>query len=431
MSAIFLPLRRLELVVVDEEHDPSYKQTDPAPRYQARDCAVLMTRLLGCRTLLGSATPSLESYLNAATGKYGSVVLAERYGPSRMPQILVSDTIRAVKRGERHAHFNKLLLDRMEETLGGGGQAMLFQNRRGFAPYVECRECGWTARCPDCNVTLTLHKGSGRMVCHYCGHTEPVPAKCPHCRVTEPVPMGFGTEKVEEEIARVFPEARVARLDRDSVTSERAFRQIVEAFARGDDDILVGTQMITKGFDFGGVELVGVLNADNLLNNPDFRSAERAFQLLMQVAGRAGRRENPGTVVIQTAEPGHPVLQQVIAGDYEAMARQQLAERKAFFYPPYARLLNLLLRHRDPVTLRRAANALAAALRERFGRRVLGPTAPPVDRVRGEYLATLLLKIEAGASLARAREAVRGILDRVVKSPECKGVTILCDVDPQ
>ena len=430
-SAIFLPLRRLELVVVDEEHDPSYKQTDPAPRYQARDCAVLMTRLLGCRTLLGSATPSLESYLNAATGKYGSVVLAERYGPSRMPQILVSDTIRAVKRGERHAHFNKLLLDRMEETLGGGGQAMLFQNRRGFAPYVECRECGWTARCPDCNVTLTLHKGSGRMVCHYCGHTEPVPAKCPHCRVTEPVPMGFGTEKVEEEIARVFPEARVARLDRDSVTSERAFRQIVEAFARGDDDILVGTQMITKGFDFGGVELVGVLNADNLLNNPDFRSAERAFQLLMQVAGRAGRRENPGTVVIQTAEPGHPVLQQVIAGDYEAMARQQLAERKAFFYPPYARLLNLLLRHRDPVTLRRAANALAAALRERFGRRVLGPTAPPVDRVRGEYLATLLLKIEAGASLARAREAVRGILDRVVKSPECKGVTILCDVDPQ
>uniref|UniRef100_UPI0023EF6884 replication restart helicase PriA n=2 Tax=Alistipes TaxID=239759 RepID=UPI0023EF6884 len=362
-SAIFLPLRRLELVVVDEEHDPSYKQTDPAPRYQARDCAVLMTRLLGCRTLLGSATPSLESYLNAATGKYGSVVLAERYGPSRMPQILVSDTIRAVKRGERHAHFNKLLLDRMEETLGGGGQAMLFQNRRGFAPYVECRECGWTARCPDCNVTLTLHKGSGRMVCHYCGHTEPVPAKCPHCRVTEPVPMGFGTEKVEEEIARVFPEARVARLDRDSVTSERAFRQIVEAFARGDDDILVGTQMITKGFDFGGVELVGVLNADNLLNNPDFRSAERAFQLLMQVAGRAGRRENPGTVVIQTAEPGHPVLQQVIAGDYEAMARQQLAERKAFFYPPYARLLNLLLRHRDPVTLRRAANALAAALR--------------------------------------------------------------------
>lgn len=261
-SAIFLPLRRLELVVVDEEHDPSYKQTDPAPRYQARDCAVLMTRLLGCRTLLGSATPSLESYLNAATGKYGSVVLAERYGPSRMPQILVSDTIRAVKRGERHAHFNKLLLDRMEETLGGGGQAMLFQNRRGFAPYVECRECGWTARCPDCNVTLTLHKGSGRMVCHYCGHTEPVPAKCPHCRVTEPVPMGFGTEKVEEEIARVFPEARVARLDRDSVTSERAFRQIVEAFARGDDDILVGTQMITKGFDFGGVELVGVLNAD-------------------------------------------------------------------------------------------------------------------------------------------------------------------------
>ena len=429
-SAIFLPLRRLELVVVDEEHDPSYKQTDPAPRYQARDCAVLMTRLLGCRTLLGSATPSLESYLNAATGKYGSVVLAERYGPSRMPQILVSDTIRAVKRGERHAHFNKLLLDRMEETLGGGGQAMLFQNRRGFAPYVECRECGWTARCPDCNVTLTLHKGSGRMVCHYCGHTEPVPAKCPICRVTEPVPMGFGTERSRRRSPafsprRGSPGSTATALPRACFPADR------RGLRPGDDDILVGTQMITKGSISAAWSLVGVLNADNLLNNPDFRSAERAFQLLMQVAGRAGRRENPGTVVIQTAEPGHPVLQQVIAGDYEAMARQQLAERKAFFYPPYARLLNLLLRHRDPVTLRRAANALAAALRERFGRRVLGPTAPPVDRVRGEYLATLLLKIEAGASLARAREAVRGILDRVVESPEFKGVTILCDVDPQ
>ena len=430
-SSVFLPLKHLQLIVVDEEHDASYKQTEPAPRYNARDCAVVMARLTGGRTLLGSATPSLETWLNAASGKYGRAELTQRYGDARPPEILVSDTLRAARRGERKGHFNKLLLDRIGEALDRGEQVMLFQNRRGFAPYVECSECGWTARCPHCNVTLTYHKGGGKLVCHYCGYTAPVPVKCPSCKVTDVVPRGFGTEKVEEEIARVFPEARVARLDRDSVTSERAFRQIVEAFARGDDDILVGTQMITKGFDFGGVELVGVLNADNLLNNPDFRSAERAFQLLMQVAGRAGRRENPGTVVIQTAEPGHPVLQQVIAGDYEAMARQQLAERKAFFYPPYARLLNLLLRHRDPVTLRRAANALAAALRERFGRRVLGPTAPPVDRVRGEYLATLLLKVEAGASLARAREAVRGILDRVVKSPECKGVTILCDVDPQ
>lgn len=433
-SALFLPMNRPELIVVDEEHDASYKQNEPAPRYNARDCAVMAARLIGCRTLLGSATPSLESYLNARSGKYGHVVLTERYGGSMPPQILLSDTLRAVKRGERRTHFNKLLLDRMAETLSGGGQTMLFQNRRGFAPYVECRECGWTARCPRCNVSLTLHKADGRMVCHYCGHAEPIPGKCPRCRAAEPAPMGFGTEKVEQEIARHFPQARIERLDRDSATSERAFRRIVETFARGEADILVGTQMITKGFDFGGVELVGVLNADNLLNDPDFRSAERAFQLLTQVAGRAGRRQTPGTVVIQTSEPEHPLLQQVLAGDYEAMARCQLAERKTFFYPPYARLVRITLLHRDPVPVRRAANTLAALLRERFGRRVLGPAAPPVDRIRGEYLAVVLLKIEAGASFGRARTLLRELLARMRDDPaykEYRPVTIRCDVDPQ
>lgn len=287
-SSIFLPLKRLQLVVVDEEHDASYKQADPAPRYNARDCAVVMARLWGGRTLLGSATPSLETWVNAGSGKYGLASLTERYGDARPPEIFVSDTIRAAKRGERHAHFNKLLLDKMEAALGRGEQVMLFQNRRGFAPYVECSECGWTARCPHCNVTLTYHKGGGKLVCHYCGYTAPVPVKCPSCKVTDVVPRGFGTEKVEEEIARLFPAARVARLDRDSVTSERAFNAIIADFEARKTDILVGTQMITKGFDFGGVSLVGILNADNLLNNPDFRAAERAFQLMMQVAGRAG-----------------------------------------------------------------------------------------------------------------------------------------------
>ncbi|MDE6711741.1 MAG: primosomal protein N', partial [Alistipes sp.] len=277
-SSIFLPLSRLQLIIVDEEHDASYKQAEPAPRYHARDCAVMMARLLGGRTLLGSATPSLETWLHASGGKYGKAVLSERYGDARMPEILVSDTLRAARRGERHAHFNKLLLDKIGEVLARGEQAMLFQNRRGFSPYVECTECGWTARCPDCNVTLTYHKAGGRLVCHYCGHTEPVPAKCPSCKVTDVVPMGFGTEKIEEEIARLFPEARVARLDRDTVTSERAFNAIVAGFARRETDILVGTQMITKGFDFEGVALVGILNADNMLNNPDFRAGERAFQ---------------------------------------------------------------------------------------------------------------------------------------------------------
>ncbi len=430
-SAIFLPLKRLQLVVVDEEHDASYKQSDPAPRYNARDCAVVTARLFGGRTLLGSATPSLETWLNARSGKYGRAVLGERYGGARPPEVLISDTLRAARRGERHAHFNKLLLDRIGETLARGGQAMLFQNRRGFSPYVECTECGWTARCPHCNVTLTYHKGGEKLVCHYCGHTEGVPAKCPSCRVTDVVPVGFGTEKIEEEVARIFPGARVARLDRDSVTSERAFNAIVADFAARRTDILVGTQMITKGFDFEGVSLVGILNADNLLNNPDFRAAERAFQLMTQVAGRAGRRSEPGEVVIQTSEPGHPVIRQVASGDYEAMALAQLAEREAFFYPPYARLTALTLRHRDPMLLRRGVLELAARLRARFGRRVLGPMAPPVDRIRGEYLVGLLLKVESGASSARAREILAEELKSFSRQAEYKSVTVVVNVDPQ
>ncbi len=430
-SSIFLPLKHLQLVVVDEEHDASYKQADPAPRYNARDCAVVLARLTGGRTLLGSATPSLETWSNAASGKYGRAELNERYGAARPPQVYISDTLRAARRGERYAHFNKLLLDKIGETLRRGEQVMLFQNRRGFSPYVECTECGWTARCPNCNVTLTYHKSGQKLVCHYCGHTEDVPAKCPSCRVTDVVPMGFGTEKIEEEIARIFPEARVARLDRDSVTSETAFQAIIAEFEARKTDILVGTQMITKGFDFAGVSLVGILNADNLLNSPDFRAAERAFQLMMQVSGRAGRRDDGGEVVIQTGEPGHPVIRQVATGDYEGMVRMQLAERQMFFYPPYARLTSLTLRHRDPATLRNGILELASRLRARFGRRVLGPMTPPVDRIRGEYLAGLLLKVENGASSARARELLQSELKAFSENPAWKAITVVVDVDPQ
>lgn len=430
-SALFLPLKKLQLVVVDEEHDGSYKQADPAPRYNARDCAVVMARLFGARTVLGSATPALETWLNARSGKYGLAVLAERYGEGRPPEVLVSDTLRAARRGERQAPFNKLLLDRLGDVLDRGEQAILFQNRRGFSPYVACSECGWTARCPHCNVTLTYHKAGGRLVCHYCGHMQEVPSKCPSCKVTDVVPMGFGTEKIEERIAELFPSARVGRLDRDSVTSERAFQAIVADFAARKTDILVGTQMVTKGFDFEGVSLVGILNADNLLNNPDFRSAERAFQLMMQVAGRAGRRNDGGQVVIQTAEPGHPVIRQVVSGDYEGMARMQLEERQAFFYPPYARLTSLLLRHRDPILLRRGVEALATRLRQRFGRRLLGPMTPPVDRIRGEWLVGLLLKIESGASFNRAREVLAEELKRFSADAAFKSITVVIDVDPQ
>lgn len=430
-SALFLPLRHLQLVIVDEEHDAGYKQEEPAPRYNARDSAVVLAHTFGCPAVLGSATPSLESYVNARSGKYGLATLAERYGGAQLPEIIVSDTLRAVKRGERHAHFNKLLLDKMTTVLGAGGQVMLFQNRRGFAPYVECTSCGWTARCPNCNVTLTLHKGAGRLECHYCGHTAPVPAKCPACRIADVQPMGFGTEKASEEIAAVFPEARVVRLDRDVAASEGAYRRIIDDFAAGRSDIMVGTQMITKGLDFGGVSLVGILNADNLLRNPDFRASERAFQLMMQVAGRAGRRGTAGEVVIQTSEPDHPVIRQVADGDYEAMAARELAERRAFFYPPYARIVALTLRHRDTQLLRRCAEVLAGELRRRFGRRVLGPVTPPIDRIRGEYIVTLLLKIESGSSFARARALLREALAGIAADRGLRSVTVICNVDPQ
>ena len=430
-SALFLPLRHLQLIVVDEEHDTGYKQTDAQPRYNARDVAVVMARLREARTVLGSATPSLESYANALSGKYGLATLDERYGDARPPLVLVSDTLRAVKRNERKTHFNRLLLDKLADVLARGEQAMLFQNRRGFAPYVECRACGWTARCPRCNVTLTYHKRDDRLQCHYCGHVETVPVRCPACRAGEVTPAGFGTEKVEEELARLFPAARIERLDRDTATSERAYRAIIDRFESGQSDLLVGTQMITKGFDFARVSLVGILNADNLLFAPDFRAAERAFQLMTQVAGRAGRRDAAGEVVIQTTEPEHPVIRQVAAGDYEAMARTQLAERRAFAYPPYARLIRLTLRQRDRDLLYRASAALAVALRGRFGRRAMGPVAPPVDRIREEYITEFLLKIESGASASRAREVLREVLRQTLGAKEFQTVTLSCDVDPQ
>ena len=390
-----------------------------------------MARLREARTVLGSATPSLESYANALSGKYGLATLDERYGDARPPLVLVSDTRRAVKRTARKTHVNRLLLDKLADVLARGEQAMLFQNRRGFAPYVECRACGWTARCPRCNVTLTYHKRDDRLQCHYCGHVETVPVRCPACRAGEVTPAGFGTEKVEEELARLFPAARIERLDRDTATSERAYRAIIDRFESGQSDLLVGTQMITKGFDFARVSLVGILNADNLLFAPDFRAAERAFQLMTQVAGRAGRRDAAGEVVIQTTEPEHPVIRQVAAGDYEAMARTQLAERRAFAYPPYARLIRLTLRQRDRDLLYRASAALAVALRGRFGRRAMGPVAPPVDRIREEYITEFLLKIESGASASRAREVLREVLRQTLGAKEFQTVTLSCDVDPQ
>ena len=430
-SALFLPLHHLQLVVVDEEHDSSYKQSDTAPRYQGRDVAIMLALLYGARTVLGSATPSLESYANAQWGKYGYSLLAERYGGAATPHIIISDTMRSLKRGERRTHFNQVLINSISDALSRGEQTMLFQNRRGFAPFVQCRGCGWTPRCPNCNVTLTEHRSSGRMECHYCGYTAAVPKSCPQCETVDLKPMGFGTERVEEAISALFPDARVARLDRDTVTSESAYNRIIHAFESGQTDILVGTQMITKGFDFGRVAVVGVLNADNLLFSPDFRASERAFALMTQVAGRAGRRQNEGVVIVQTSEPENQVIGWVARGDYQAMARSELADRHLFFYPPYARLVQFTLLSSDVQTLRRCVGEFAERLREKFGRRVAGPVAPPVDRIRGEYLLRLLLKIENGRSMARARELLREVIAQLQSKAEFKQIKIVIDVDPQ
>ena len=428
-STIFLPMRRPGLIIVDEEHDLGYKQTTMQPRYNARDCAVVMSRLCGTKVVLGSATPSLESYTNAISGKYHYVELTERWGKGVLPEVIISDTIRAVKRGERKTHFNFDLLNNINRSLQSGEQVILFQNRRGYAPYLQCRTCGYSPRCPHCNVTLTQHKSSSRLECHYCGYSVERSLVCPNCETQDMATMGFGTEKVEEEVSRLFSEARVLRLDGDTSSSETAFRRIVSSFEQREADVLVGTQIVSKGFDFEGVSTVGILNADNLLSVPDFRAGERAFQLMMQVAGRAGRRNDRGRVVIQTSQPKHPVIQYVASADYHAMARSELAERKAFGYPPYSHLVRFMLQERDYELLRYASHLLATTLLRLFGARVMGPVSSALEMLRGEHRAEIILKIEAGASMKRAREYISKALQIVADDKRAKRVIISVDVD--
>ncbi len=431
-SSIFLPLNRLGLIVVDEEHDSSYKQIDPAPRYNARDSAHILASIFGAKVVLGSATPSLESWTNGVTGKFAMASLTERYGEAMLPNIVVSDTRRAAKRRERRGHFNLDLISRIEERIERKEQVMLFQNRRGFAPYVECAECGWVARCPNCNVSLTLHKSGASLRCHYCDFSMPLPARCPSCVVGEVVPMGFGTEKIEEQVGEFVPSARTIRMDRDTANSPRSIERIVDNFARQQSDVLIGTQMIAKGFDFSRVTLVGILNADNMLLMPDFRAEERAFSLMTQVAGRSGRRAGvDAEVVIQTTQPTHRMMKFVAENDYESMARTLLEEREAFQYPPYSRITLITLRHSDLDRLRRGANALGELLRGRFGRRVKGPVAPPVDRLQGEWIVNFMIKIESGASSARARLVIREVMAKWLEQREFGAIKVIYNVDPQ
>ena len=428
-SALFLPMNNPALIIVDEEHDPSYKQSDMQPRYNARDVAVVMGSLYRAQVVLGSATPSLESYMNGIKGKYCYAELTERWGEAQLPEVIVSDTLRAVKRGERRVHFNLDLLREIEQSIEGGKQVILFQNRRGYAPYMQCKSCGYTPRCPHCNVTLTQHKASSRLECHYCGYNIEHTSFCPSCKSGDISAMGFGTEKVVEEVSRLYPKARVERLDADSSTSERAFKQIVSNFENRATDILVGTQILTKGFDFEGVTTVGILNADNLLSTPDFRASERAFQLMMQVAGRAGRRSERGRVIIQTSQPKHPVISQVATGDYHAMANAELAERKAFGYPPYSHLIRLTLRSVDYELLRHASHHCATIMRRKFGDRVMGPVSATREMLRGEHYAEILLKIEVGSSMRRARELLHDVMKAMREAKEYRAITISIDID--
>lgn len=427
-SALFLPFRSLRLIVVDEEHDSSYKQADPAPRYSGRDAALMLARICGAKSILSSATPSLESYSNALGGRYGLVRLTQRYGDSPAPQIVLSDTSRAVRRGERKLHFNKQLIDATAGAVEEGRQVLLFQNRRGLAPYVECTECGWSARCEMCGVAMTLHSDGLR--CHYCGRTAPMPEICPSCSKRAVAACGFGTEKIEDVLARLLPFARTARLDRDTATSEAAYRRTVDDFENGRTDILVGTQIITKGFDFERLSVVGVLNADNLLNFPDFRASERAFATLTQISGRAGRRNVRGTVIIQTSQPENPVLQQVVAGDYEAFARDALHERAVFGYPPYSRIVSITLRHADSRTLCDAAQDTAARLRTVFGADVLGPQAPAVEFTAGRHNSVIMVKVRRDVPMSEARRSIAAAIEAVSRDKRYKGIHIIPNVDP-
>ena len=426
-SALFLPYKKLGLVVVDEEHDSSYKQSEPNPRYNGRDAAIMLASMHGAKCVLGSATPSLESYANYLSGKYAYTQLSERYGGVEMPDIVISDTVRNVKRNERKLHFNKELLDAIADCLENNEQVILFQNRRGYSPYMECPTCGWSARCPHCNVTLSAHQQKGRMVCHYCGYYEPIKRFCPNCKTIELKPMGFGTERVEEAVSELFPEARVLRLDGDTATSSSAYNRIIGAFARHEADILVGTQIVSKGLDFANVTLIGVLNGDNLLASPDFRAEERAWQLMMQVAGRAGRRDKRGEVVIQSAEPQHSVYAMV--GDYERMAAKLLAERKQFGYPPFVRIVRIVMRSSNSKLLVESSMKLGEQLRNRFGRRVLGPVTPLIDKVRGEHRVELMLKVEVESSFSRARAILREEIARLREEKAYRNIVIICDVD--
>lgn len=429
-SSVFLPFGRLGLVIVDEEHESSYKQYDPAPRYNARDTAMVLASMHGAKVVLGSATPSIETYYKATTGKYGLVTLSERYEGAVLPEVEIIDMREQRKKKQNIGTLSSPLIQEMRGALSDNKQVILFQNRRGFAPVVVCQQCGWTPKCENCDVSQIYHKYNNMLKCHYCGYTRALPTVCPACGLNGIEVYGYGTERIAEEVGKNFPEARISRMDLDTTRNKDAYQDIIEDFAAHRTDILVGTQMVSKGLDFGEVRMAGVINADTLLNFPDFRSNERAYNMLEQVAGRAGRRKEKGKVLIQTTNPKENVFEYVKAHDYSSYYQSEIAERERYAYPPFTKIINIYLRNKDGNMVDRAAVIYAKKLREVFGTRVLGPEKPFVGRIALWYIQSIMLKIEAGASMSKVKQILRQIYEQAAAWSEFKSTQIYYDVDP-
>lgn len=429
-SALFLPFQRLGLVIVDEEHETSFKQQDQAPRYHARSASIVLAQMYGAKTLLGSATPSMESYYNAKTGKYGFVQLLTRYQDIQLPEIQVVDVKDLRRRKMMKGILSPVLLSAMRQALERGEQVILFQNRRGFSSFVECKTCGWVPHCSHCDVSLTYHKRYNQLTCHYCGSVYQVPEVCPNCESKTISGRGIGTEKIEDELVELFPDVKVSRMDMDTTRSRNAYERIIDDFSEGKTQILVGTQMISKGLDFAKVSVVGILDADHMLNYPDFRAFEHAFMMMSQVSGRAGRKGRQGLVILQTRNPEQPVLDRVVHHDMEGMAQDIMEERSLFHYPPYYRLIYVYVRHRQEQTAEYAARELGTRLRALFGSRVLGPDKPSVAKVKTLHIRKLVLKLENGIDLKKVRECLRDIQHLMSSDIRYNSLQIFYDVDP-
>ena len=430
-SSVFLPYSNLGLIIVDEEHDSSYKQQDPAPRYNGRNAALILAQMHGAKTVLGSATPAIEVYHLALQGRYGLVKLLTRYGDIKMPDVKVIDTIAARKRKEMHGLFSNELISNCRKALQDHEQVILFQNRRGYSPIVRCKECGWVPKCENCDVSLTYHKHNNSLVCHYCGYTIPLPDLCPACQLPGIEIVGYGTERIEDDIDAVFPGEKISRMDLDTTRSKNSYDRIIDDFSQHRTNILVGTQMVTKGLDFNAVSIVGILNADTMINFPDFRSHERAFDMLEQVSGRAGRAHKQGQVIIQTSQPDHDIIKFVQAHDYEAFYQHELSDRKQFGYPPFTKVINIYLKHRDDATVGELAVRYCGLLHQVFGTRVLGPMAPFVSRVQNMYIRQLTLKMETAASMPKVKSILRDLYEQMLSADaRMKAIKLYYDVDP-